>query len=776
MHIYTKTFSMAFMNSSRQSAARSELPSHRNNLRDLRQGLAVTQVAAYISAKICGKQIKINDCFRPVLTLLLILLSVNQIKAQKINRKALVQRHNVIVTKADSLASLTVGNGKFAFTVDVTGLQTFPKEYEKGISLGTQSEWAWHSFIDTNGYKREEAYKTFHLNGRDITYTTQWNSPERNKNAANWYRQNPHRLQLGNVGFELRKKDGTPAQLSDIKNIRQELNLWTGAIKSRFTLEGIPAIVETCCHASRDLIEVNVTSRLIGEGRMKISLRFPYPTGEWTDAGTNWTKHEKHFSDITQNFSYGAEIRRRLDSTKYYCWMTWAGDGTITKSNDHYFTVGPGTKRDHFKLTVAFSGAPSPLLRSKGIYSPIGHAARTSIVAWKEFWSSGGAIDFSGSTDPRAFELERRIILSQYLMRTQEAGSFPPQETGLTYNSWFGKPHLEMTWWHATHWALWGRIELLEKLMDWYRSVASRGQSIAKRQGFDGVRWQKMTDNTGDETPSSIGALLIWQQPHYIYFAELIYRDKKNKDVLNEYKDLVFATADFMASFPHYDPVKQKYILGKGLIPAQERFKAEETFNPTYELVYWHWALDMAQQWRERLGMKRHPKWDEVIQKLSPLPVQDSKYLFAESATDSYTNPEYKTDHPAVLGALGFMPATGQVDSTIMFNTFDWIWNNWAWRDTWGWDFPLTAMTTIRMGMREKTIDALLMDIQTNRYLVNGHNYQDERLRLYMPGNGGLLAAAALLCAGYDGCREINPGIPKNGKWKVRWEGLRKMP
>jgi hypothetical protein len=256
----------------------------------------------------------------------------------------------------------------------------------------------------------------------------------------------------------------------------------------------------------------------------------------------------------------------------------------------------------------------------------------------------------------------------------------------------------------------------------------------------------------------------------------LIYRDKQNKAILDKYKDLVFATADFMASFPYYDSAKQKYILGKGLIPAQERFKAEETFNPTYELVYWHWALDMAQQWRERLGLKRHPKWDEVIQKLSPLPVQEGKYLFAESATDSYTNPEYKTDHPAVLGAFGFMTATGQVDSSIMYNTFDWVWNNWAWRDTWGWDFPLTAMTTIRMGMREKTIDALLMDIQTNRYLVNGHNYQDERLRVYMPGNGGLLTAAALLCAGYDGCKEINPGIPKNGKWKVRWEGLKKMP
>jgi hypothetical protein len=30
------------------------------------------------------------------------------------------------------------------------------------------------------------------------------------------------------------------------------------------------------------------------------------------------------------------------------------------------------------------------------------------------------------------------------------------------------------------------------------------------------------------------------------------------------------------------------------------------------------------------------------------------------------------------------------------------------------------------------------------------------------------------MCAGYDGCKEANPGIPKS--WKVKWEGLQKMP
>jgi hypothetical protein len=111
-----------------------------------------------------------------------------------------------------------------------------------------------------------------------------------------------------------------------------------------------------------------------------------------------------------------------------------------------------------------------------------------------------------------------------------------------------------------------------------------------------------------------------------------------------------------------------------------------------------------------------------------------------------------------------------------MQNTFNWIWTNWAWHETWGWDFPMTAMTATRLGMPEKAIDALLMPVETNTYLNNGHNYQDKRLTIYLPGNGGLLSAVAMMCAGYDGCKTTNPGIPKNGKWKVKWEKLKRMP
>lgn len=690
------------------------------------------------------------------------------IRAQ-INRKALVQRHNVLVTKPDPLSSLSVGNGRFAFTVDITGLQTFPLAYEKGVPLGTQSEWGWHSFIDTAGYKREEYLKEYTLNGRKISYAVQSNAA-RSKAAADWFRQNPHRLQLGNLGFEIWKSDNTLATIHDIQNTKQELDLWTGEIKSSFAVEGVLVTVSTLCSQQQDVVSASVKSELIKSGRLKISLVFPYPTGEWTDAGTNYLRDEKHVSFIQKNSPVAAAIFHQLDETKYGVDLSYTA-ADIKLQSPHHFIITPSNGKTDFQFSCRFTPVVSAVMVPA--YAAIKSDNQT---AWKKFWTSGAAVDFSGSTDKRAAELERRIILSQYLIKIQETGSNPPQETGLTYNSWYGKPHMEMPYWHLAHYPYWGHADLLEKNMDWYFTAAAKGRELAKRQGFEGIRWQKMTDNTGDETPSSVGAFLIWNQPHLIYFAESLYRDDHSIATLNKYKELVFGTADFMASYPFYEKNKDRYILGKGVIPAQEVFPAEETFNPTYELVYWHWALDMAQQWRERLHLPRNKKWDEVLQKLSKLPVQDNKYLATESATDSYTNPRNKTDHPSVLMALGVMPATGQVDEAIMKNTFNWIWDNWTWEHTWGWDFPMVAMTAVRLGMPEKAVDALLMNIQTNTYLVNGHNYQNERLRLYLPGNGGVLSAIALMCAGYDGAKTVNPGIPKNSGWKVKWEGLKKLP
>ncbi|MDE5963282.1 MAG: hypothetical protein K2G58_04545, partial [Alistipes sp.] len=159
-----------------------------------------------------------------------------------------------------------------------------------------------------------------------------------------------------------------------------------------------------------------------------------------------------------------------------------------------------------------------------------------------------------------------------------------------------------------------------------------------------------------------------------------------------------------------------------------------------------------------------------------PLADKDGLYLAAETAESTYSDTRFTSDHMAVLGAVGILPASPLVQDEIMHETFDWIYNNWNWDQTWGWDYPMTAMNAVRMGEPRKAVDALMMEKRTNTYLVNGHNYQNEQLRCYLPGNGGLLTTIALMCAGWDGCETETPGFPKDGTWDVRWEGLKPMP
>ena len=187
---------------------------------------------------------------------------------------------------------------------------------------------------------------------------------------------------------------------------------------------------------------------------------------------------------------------------------------------------------------------------------------------------------------------------------------------------------------------------------------------------------------------------------------ELCYQVSHNEELLRKYSDIVFKTADFMASYAHFDSLNNRYVLGPLLIPAQERLPLATTINPPLELAYWYWGLKTAQEWCERLNLERKPEWDVVLEKLSPLAQKDGLYLAAESAPDSYENPMYMSDHPVVLGAYGMIPVTPLVDSATMRQTFNYIWEHWRWEDTWGWDFPMTAMTATRLGMPDKAIYA----------------------------------------------------------------------
>src|SRR3954467_12778822 len=103
-----------------------------------------------------------------------------------IDRRAVVTRHDPRTQSYDPMSPLSVGNGEFAFTADLTGLQTFPKLYERSVPLCTQSQWGWHSFPNRPaGELRMTPYDVF---GRKVGYPTSSNGQQA---LFKWLRENP---------------------------------------------------------------------------------------------------------------------------------------------------------------------------------------------------------------------------------------------------------------------------------------------------------------------------------------------------------------------------------------------------------------------------------------------------------------------------------------------------------------------------------------------------------------------------------------------------------
>lgn len=177
-----------------------------------------------------------------------------------IDMKSLVSRHNPVLARPDPRAPLSVGNGEFAFTADITGLQTFMEEY-RIMPLCTMSQWGWHSFPVSLGESslRLTYFDTF---GRKVGYAC---DPEGQRELYDNLRQNPHRLNLASIGLCI-EMDGHRAELSDIRNPEQVLDLWSVEIRSGFTVFGKEVTVETCISPDEDAVSASIISPWVENG------------------------------------------------------------------------------------------------------------------------------------------------------------------------------------------------------------------------------------------------------------------------------------------------------------------------------------------------------------------------------------------------------------------------------------------------------------------------------------------------------------------------------
>ena len=766
--------------------------------------------------------------------LLPVLLGI-AMKPVPIDRHALVTRHNVVLTAFDGDRPLQVGNGQFAFGMDVTGLQTF-------APFNTMSHWGWHSAPPPAGQSAADFEgQVWDTHGRPVRYPM---SDPRRPELSEWLRASPHRLNLGRIGLILRRRDGTPAVLGDLRNVRQTLDLWTGLVQSRFEIDGEPVTVTTACHPTLDAVAVRVESPLAGSGRLGVFFGCP---GDDASAFASFVG-----AGSTGRYGLRASSARRADLVRHlggdatHLGLAWQGRAALREPEgslpleivraeygregkwlDVTGAVGRAVRDGGLALRVdnALGGDPAPgegkrlraTYRADGathtveapengdlvvdpsearrrfaLWPARGEGALSFVCAfapkplpkrlpgaeatfaasrqrWPAFWQSGGAIDLSGSRDPRWRELERRIVLSQYLMATNEAGSYPPQESGLVNNGWYGRFHMEMVWWHAAHWALWNRWPQLDRSLGVYGRLLAGAKARAREQGYRGARWPKCVGPDGRESPGDIHALLVWQQPHPIFFAELDYRAHPTRATLEKWRPIVETTADFLASYAFAD--RGRYVLGPPLYVVSENTDPKTTQNPAFELGYWRFGLRVAGEWRARLGLAKNPEWEKVARRLSPLPQEGGLYVLHEGVRDMWT--KWNFEHPAITGALGMLPGDG-VDPPTMRRTLDKVLATWDFDRTWGWDFPMLAMCAARVGEPGRAVDMLL-------HPSGGFQFDARGLATggpfpYFPSNGALLYAAAMMARGWDGAPKRNaPGFPEEG-WKVRWEGLSPAP
>ena len=297
-----------------------------------------------------------------------------------IDRHALATRHNVALTNAVFHSVLQIGNGEFAFGVDATGLQT---------SMGnTMSQWGWHFFPLPAG-QRPEGLKleAFDTHGRSVGYAT---NPKGLEALFAWLRENPHRISLGRLRLLL---DGRPVALKSLTGFRQELDLWSGLIVTRYTLDGQAVRVETCCHPTRDCVAVRIESPLVGAGRLAVELAFPYGAPGVT--GADWNKPLAHTTTLRLSGPQRADLVRQLDADRYAVSVAWSGAVALREVQPHTFTLNSQPDAAALEAVCAFSAQPDASVL------PDFHSVKEAAADhWPTFWKSGGAIDLSARALP----------------------------------------------------------------------------------------------------------------------------------------------------------------------------------------------------------------------------------------------------------------------------------------------------------------------------------------------------------------------------------------
>ena len=693
-----------------------------------------------------------------------------------INRKEVVNRHN-IRWGWEERGQIPMGNGEFCFTVDGTGLQTF--------GGNTMSHWGWHSFPLPEGVTSDQipATGSFIQVKKGERYIGKDTIPKGKEALGNWMYSNPHITNLGRLRFV--RHDGEALTVEDItSNGNRNIDLWTGTHSTRFVVSGDwinkgvwvnPAemggsgqdvTVTTFVNPDTDQISVRVESDLIAKGVIKVELAFPYPTVNNEETWVGDFKRTKNNATTLKKISNSrTDFTREVDDFTYYVALSHTEGSKITPSTFNggpvWYLEGNGISKLEFSTTYS----PRPVSSDIPDFES---TKKASASHWENFWMSGAAIDLSESKDPRWFELERRIVLSQWVTAVQAAGSWPSSESGLmNIDPWRGQFHYEIIFFHQAHFGLWNRWELTDDAVQSYQRFIPTARARAKQFGFKGLEWPKSASPSGRSAPWEGNQALLWKQPQPLHFAEIEYKLRPTRQTLEKWAEVVNGTVEYMVDFLTLDKKTGTYHIELNMGRGEW---GSSTDNPQV-LAFWHWGIEQGQVWRERMGLKREANWDKVLSKLATFTVRDGIYVDSQG-------------RPLRLSfILGLMPPSTAITLETASRTQ-------AKADELrrqrigapfggggggaGWGAGMNAVGLAKLGDASGAVESLLGGLGT-AYGINGINRGLGGA--YLPTNGALLYAIAVMAGGWEGAPDRNaPGFPDDGSWVVKSEGFITAP
>ncbi|KAF7554071.1 hypothetical protein G7Z17_g3170 [Cylindrodendrum hubeiense] len=300
---------------------------------------------------------------------------------------------------------------------------------------------------------------------------------------------------------------------------------------------------------------------------------------------------------------------------------------------------------------------------------------------------------------------------------------------------------------------------------------------------------------TGRSSPGAINGFLLWQQPHPMYMAKLAYKTQPTKRTLQRWDPILEATADYMASYAWHNESSGYYDLGPPSYGVTENTPPTRTLNLAYEIAYWRYGLDIASEWKRKLGKSVPSHWTDVASSIAKPPQADGLYAVYEGLNASWWEDPALIGDPRSLNMLkGILPDTPAVDEEVATLTADKIWEIWPDAKIRGWGRPILAINSARIGNPERAIHHLTAydywKFDDAGFAIRGGDGGTPPP--FMPGNAGLLlagevasinirsghetnlAVVAYMAEGWDGSSGDAPGFPDDGQWVVRTENLRK--